>query len=133
MPCCMAIVPADVDILSDDDAGPRPAAIDALSDEDLAIPAPPEKPKYVKRKSLEFSREEIQEHRRRLRVACDRKCSCKLAACRQSWKESQADFESLLHLRLEIHQLPKLDADNEVSLWNNILPFDFSFHFFSLL
>ena len=54
MPCCMAIAPADADILSDDDAGPRPAAIDVLSDEDLAIPAPPEKPKYVKRKS--FSR-----------------------------------------------------------------------------
>ena len=70
----------------------------------------------MKRKSQEFSQHEIVEHRRRLRVATDRNCTCKIQGCRAAWRDSQADLQRLLDLRLEIHQLPKLDADHEVPL-----------------
>jgi len=119
----MAIVrgPSNIEALSDDEhvalQQRQPAAIDTLSDDEV-LPAisEGERRKYSKRKSLVLRQDEIVEHRRRLRIATDRNCTCKIQGCRAAWRESQAELQQLLDLRLEIHQLPKMDADHEVPL-----------------
>ena len=113
---CAFMPPADVDALSDDDAQRLVRPVEGLSDDDVTTsPALPLRPKQ-KRKFLEANAVKL--HATRLRAAVDSNCKCRSnVACSGPWRSDPEAFEELLQFRLQIHQLPKLEADREVALF----------------
>ncbi len=96
------LVPRDVVDLSDDDANQ----------------ALPPIPKREKRRRVS-SADVVQDHSKRLRLVIKGNCSCKEQDCRKQWRDAApAEFDRLLQLRLTVHELPKLDSDEEVR-WQN--------------
>ena len=99
----LALVPRDIVDLSDDD------------DANQALPAIPKREKRRRVSSADF----VQNHSKRLQLVIKGKCSCKEPNCRKQWRDAApAEFDRLLQLRLTVHELPKLDSDEEV-LWRN--------------
>lgn len=97
--------------LSDDDADPRD--IVHLSDEEVSRPnpvahRPPSKPK-------QSSVEQCHQHARKLTRVVKNNCRRKLVNCREPWRKSEKKFDELLQLRLSLHEMGKLDADEEAA------------------
>ena len=119
-----------IDALSDDDAVARldhgqlvAADILDLSDDEqrLVQPEPtPELPCRSRRRTRKAVSDvdSASQHGSQLTRAVKTNCKCKGASCRSPWRESPEAFDKLLNLRMVIHSLPKLDADEEVP-WLN--------------
>lgn len=117
----MASLPAAVDQLSDDDQQPIDAvsgAIRELSDDEQHLqpdaPPPPPGPVRTKRQKP-LGQNELREHAHCLQIAVNSKCKCKDPSCKSAWKNNPGAFDALLQKRLQLHQLPKLEADRDVS------------------
>ena len=118
-----------IDALSDDDAVARPdrgqlvaANILDLSDDEerlvqLEPPPPhPELPPRARRRRKPVSDvDSASQHSSQLTRVVKTNCKCKGASCKSPWRESPEAFDKLLSLRMTIHSLPKLDADEEAA------------------
>ena len=103
---------AVVDYLSDDEPQQIVPAVDELSDD--GAQAAPARGHALLRKRKYLEQDQVTEHFRRLRLVVQSKCKCSSPTCRSPWKSDQAALQDLLQKRLQIHQLPKLEADREV-------------------
>lgn len=104
-----------LDYLSDDEPQQIVPAVDELSDDGAEpAPAPGEHVQLPPRKRKYLEQDQVTEHFRRLRLVVQSNCKCSSPTCRSPWKSDQAALQDLLQKRLQIHQLPKLEADREV-------------------
>ena len=105
----MDLVPLAIEELSDDDIFAQDEHAPVIADSGGASSS-----SRPKRKAIEFEQAQITDHYRRLRIAINSNCNCKIPECRTHFRDP-AKLDALLQLRLEIHQLPKLDADEKAS------------------
>ena len=117
----MALVPLAIEELSDDDifsSACAPPAEGVDRDEHASVienRSAASSSSRPKRKAIEFEQAQISDHFRSLRNVTHRNCTCKIPECRRHFRDDPAKLDALLQLRLEIHQLPKLDADEKAA------------------
>ena len=111
-------MPGDVDSLSDDaDEGlnARPD-VGALSDDDAqAAGSSTSTVRKRVREKPSLTGDEISAQSKQLHAIVQSKCKCADSSCREVFRHDRAKTRLVLQQRIELLELPKMDADKQAS------------------